>query len=149
MNPRMTFFPYIDWTCLHFAAVFDRLDVFQYISENVSNINPKAKGDRRKVTPLHLAAQHGNFEICKLIIDAIEDLDPKNHLGLTPYDYALRHENSSDICIYIEKVRSQRNGVDFTSTNESMLMLKAEGGWPYQNMAKFFPAKINDPVQSS
>ena len=148
MNPTMTFSTYRDdWTCLHNAALLGRFDVFQFISESVANINPKSK--TMKITPFHLAAQRGHFDICKLIIDAIEDLDPKNHLGLTPYDYALRHESSSDICIYIEKVRSQRNGVDFTSTNESMLMLKAEGGWPYQNMAKIFPAKINDPVQSS
>ena len=145
MNPRMTFFPYIDWTCLHFAAVFDRLDVFQYISENVSNINPKAKGDRRKVTPLHLAAQHGNFEICKLIIDAIEDLSPRDHKNCTPYDYA-REQGYSDICFYIDKARNQRNGGNLMSNDESML--KAEGGWPYKNMHKFFPVKKKDQPQS-
>ena len=145
MNPRVTFIPYIDWTCLHNAAVFDRLDVFQYISENVSNINPQAKGDRRKVTPLHLAAQYGNFEICKLIIDAIEDLSPKDHDNYTPYDYA-RRKGYSDICFYIDKVRNQRNGGNLMNTDESML--KAEGGWPYKNMHKFFPSKKNDPAKS-
>ena len=141
MNPMMTFIAYKkdDCTCLHNAALFGQFDVFQFISESVANINPKSK--TMKITPFHLAAQRGHFNICKLIIDAVEDLEPKNHLGLTPYDYALRRENSSDICIYIEKVRSQRNGVDFTSTDESMLMLKAEGGWPYQNVAKFFSSK--------
>ena len=146
MNPRMTFFPYIDWTCLHYAAVFDRLDVFQYISENVSNINPKAKGDwRKEVTPFHLAAQYGNFEICKLIIDAVEDLSPRDHDNCTPYDYA-RRKGYSDICFYIDKVRNQRNGGNLMSTDESML--KAEGGWPYKKMHKFFPAKKNDQAQS-
>ena len=113
----------------------------------MANINPKSK--TKKITPFHLAAKRGHFNICKLIIDAIEDLDPKDHLDLTPYDYALERGNSSDICIFIEKVRSQRNGVDFTYTDESMLMLKAEGGWPYKNMAKFFSAKNNDPAKTS
>ena len=144
MNPRMTFLPYIDWTCLHYAALFDRLDVFQYISENVSNINPEAKGDRRKLTPLHLAAQHGNFEICKLIIDGIEDLSPRDHNNHTPYDYA-RRKGYSDICLYIDKARNQRNGGNLMSNDESML--KAEGGWPYKNMHKFFPVKKRDQPQ--
>ena len=146
MNPRMTFYPYVDWTCLHNAALFGCFGVFQFLSENVSNINPKLKGDRRKRTPLHLAACYGHFEICKLIIDAVEDLSPKDNNDCTPYDYALKN-NHSDICMYIDKVRNQRNGVDLISTDESML--KAEGGWPYENMASFFPAKHNDPVESS
>ena len=146
MNPIMTYTYRDGWTCLHNAALFGQFDVFQFISENVVNINPKSK--TMKITPFHLAAQQGYFKICKLIIDAVEDLDPKDHSDLTPYDYALERGNSSDICVYIAKVRSQRNGVDFTSTDESMLLLKAEGGWPYKNMASFFTAKNNDPDKS-
>ena len=146
MNPRMTFHPYVDWTCLHNSALFGCFDVFQFISENMSNINPKLKGDRMKRTPLHLAACYGHFEICKLIIDATEDLSPKDNNDCTPYDYALE-KGYSDICMYIDKVRNQRSGLNLISTDESML--KAEGGWPYKNMARFFPAKHNDPVQSS
>ena len=145
MNPIMTFSTYRDdWTCLHNAALFGQFDVFQFISESVANINPKSK--TMKITPFHLAAQQGYFKICKLIIDAVEDLSPKDNNDCTPYDYALKN-NHSDICMYIDKVRNQRNGVDLISTDESML--KAEGGWPYENMASFFPAKHNDPVESS
>ena len=145
MNPRMTFFPYNDWTCLHNAALWDRFDIFQFISKNVANVNPKA----RKLsldTPLHLAACYGHFDICKFIIDAIEDVDPKDDDNNTPYDYA-RNKGHSDICVYIEQVRNQRNGVNWRSADETML--EAEGGWPYTNMAKYFPAKHNDPAQSS
>ena len=145
MNPRMTFFPYNDWTCLHNAALMDRFDVFQFISKNVVNINPKAR-ILSLDTPLHLAACNGHFDICKLIIDAIEDLSPKDGNNNTPYDYA-RKKGHSDICIYIDKVRNERNGVNLISPDETML--KAEGGWPYKNMAKFFSAKNKDPVQSS
>lgn len=142
MNPSMTFSHMdSDWTCLHNAANFDQFDIFQFISESVANINPKSK--IMKLTPLHLAAQSGHFNICKFIIDAIEDLDPKDFVDDTPYDKARRRGNSSDICMYIDKVRSQRNGVKFTSTDESMSILKADGGWPYKNMADFFfPQKI-------
>ena len=144
MNPIMTFSTYRDdWTCLHNAALFGCFGVFQFLSENVSNINPKLKGDRRKRTPLHLAACYGHFEICKLIIDAVEDLSPKDNNDCTPYDYALKN-NHSDICMYIDKVRNQRSGLSLISTDESML--KAEGGWPFKNMASFFPAKHNNPV---
>ena len=145
MNPRMTFFPYNDWTCLHWAALLDRFDIFQFISKNVANVNPKARNSSQD-TPLHLAARYGHFDICKFIVDAIEDLSPKNGNNNTPYDYA-RENGYSDICIYIDKVRNERNGVNLISSDETML--KAEGGWPYKNMAKFFSTKNKDPVQSS
>ena len=145
MNPRVTFYPYTDWTCLHSAVVCDQFDVFQYISQNVSNINPMAKDDWRRYTPLHLAAQCGNFKICKFIIDGIEDLSPRDHNNRTPYDYA-RRKGYSDICLYIDEARNQRNGGILMSQDESML--KAEGGWPYKSMHKFFPAKKSDLAQS-
>ena len=144
MNPRMTFQPYKDFTCLHLAAYMNQFDVFQFISKNVTNINPKMKKSR-KDTPFHWAAACGHFEICKFIIDAIEDVDPIDDDNNTPYIYARNHGHS-DICIYIEQVRNQRNGVNWRSADETML--EAEGGWPYTNMAKYFPAKHNDPVQS-
>ena len=145
MNPRMTFFPYNGWTCLHNAAAFDQFDIFQFISKNVANVNPKSR-NRSLNTPLHLGALYGHFAICKFIIDAIEDLSPKDGDNNTPYDYA-REKGYSDICIYIDKVRNKRNGVNLISPDETML--KAEGGWPYKNMNKFFHAKNKDPVQSS
>ena len=143
MNPRMTFRSR-DWTCLHNAAEFNQFGVFKFISENVPNINPKTHA--MKITPFHLAAQGGHFEICQFIIEAIDDLSPKDDKNCTPYDYA-RHSGREDICIYIDEVRNKRNGVNLISTDESML--KAEGGWPYKNMAKYFPPKHKDPVQSS
>ena len=154
MNPRMTFFPYKDWTCLHNAAQIGQFEVFKFISKSVTNINPKARQSTMN-TPLHIAANGGYFEICKLIIDAIEDFSPKDSRNWTPYDYASRNGHL-DICIYIDEVRNQRNGLNLISKDESKL--KAEGGWPYKNMAKFFPAKndgnatmdpAQDPSQSS
>ena len=69
MNPMTVNTFKDDWTCLHNAALFGRFDVFQFISESVANINPKSK--TKNITPFHLAAQGGHFNICKLIIDAI------------------------------------------------------------------------------
>ena len=85
----------------------------------MTNINPKARQATRN-TPLHLAADDGYFEICKLIIDAIEeeDLSPKDRANWTPYDYASRNGHL-DICIYIDEVRNQRNGLNLINEDES------------------------------
>ena len=146
MNPTMTFGWTFGWTCLHNAAHYNQFGVYQFISENVANINPQTKYHGGKSTPFHFAAMSGNFQICKFIVDGVEDLSPRDKDNCTPYDYA-RKNGHSDICIYIDEVRNQRNGVNLISTDE--IMLKAEGGWPYKSMAKYFPAKHKDPVQSS
>ena len=145
MNPTMTFGWTFGWTCLHNAAHYNQFGVYQFISEHVANINPETKYHGWKSTPFHFAAMSGNFQICKFIVDGVEDLSPRDEDNCTPYDYA-RKNGHSDICIYIDEVRNQRNGVNLISTDE--IMLKAEGGWPYKSMAKYFPAKHKDPVQS-
>jgi hypothetical protein len=146
MNPTMTFGWTLGWTCLHNAAHSNQFGVYQFISENVAKINPETKYCGRKKTPFHFAAMCGNFQICKFIVDGVEDLSPRDKANCTPYDYA-RQNGHSDICIYIDEVRNQRNGVNLISADESML--KAEGGWPYKSMDKYFPPKHKDPVQSS
>ena len=45
------------------------------------NKNPK---NNVGSTPLHLAAQSGHLDICKIIIDNIDDVSPEDNNGRTP-----------------------------------------------------------------
>ena len=87
-------------TPLHFAAEMGQSGAYQLIMENIVDKNPFSncwfsiswKIKRREkwfapgsATPLHLAAQNGNFLVCKLIIENVLDKNPtasitkKNH----------------------------------------------------------------------
>ena len=53
-------------------------------------MNPANKNGN---TPFHLAARKGYLNICELIMEHIEDLQPKNNEGKTPFDLAWPHED--------------------------------------------------------
>ena len=73
-NPKMS----IEEQCktpFHDAARNGRLDICQYILENLGNISPT---DFQGDTPLHDAASNGHFEVFKLIFENVEKKNPKN-----------------------------------------------------------------------
>jgi ankyrin repeat protein len=55
------------------------------IDENPEQVNG--------LTPLHLAAQNGNREICELILDSIQYKMPKDQNGKTPVILALENQH--------------------------------------------------------
>ena len=87
-------------TPLHYAARYDQLTAYQVIMENNPIINPECG----YMTPFHMAAKHGHFSICELIINNVEDKNPKNVDGETPLHYAVEG-GFLEICkLIIEKV---------------------------------------------
>ena len=58
------------------------------------------------MTALHLAARTGCLNICKVIIENINDLNPLDKGKRTPLDYAISHGHN-DICEFI-KLEIQR-----------------------------------------
>ena len=57
-------------TPLLLAAERGHSKVFQYIIKFIKEVNPKFQQDR---TPLHMAASFGQLEICKLIMEKIDN----------------------------------------------------------------------------
>lgn len=53
----------------HFAAENDHLEIYEMITENMEDKNPK---NHWGVTPLHQAAEMGHLEICKLIVNNVQ-----------------------------------------------------------------------------
>ena len=48
-------------------------------------------------TPMHIAASRGNFDICKFIIENIDDKNPANNNGITSLHIAA-HNGELGIC---------------------------------------------------
>jgi hypothetical protein len=66
----------------------DNLKLCQYIIQNITIKNPE---DDRGITPLHLAAEEGNYEVCNLIMNSVsnkEDNNQKDRYGRTPFHLA-------------------------------------------------------------
>ena len=108
----MTKYFNINETCLHAAAYYNNVDLFGFIIEKVKEKNPIvniftwSKGYEQ--TPLHLAAEKGNLEICKIIIANVDDLSclDEKYCGKTPFE-AARDRRHLNICFYFNEVRNQ------------------------------------------
>ena len=60
-------------TVLHKAAENNNTEIYEMLMKRVQNKNPCNKYG---VTPLHFAALAGHLEMCKLIINNTEDVNP-------------------------------------------------------------------------
>ena len=73
------------WSPLHIAAKFG-LELFKEIVFKFKKINP---ANNNGETPLHSAAKSGHLDICKFILENIqEDKNPEDNVGFTPLHYA-------------------------------------------------------------
>ena len=122
-------------TCLHNALLSNQVDLFTFIIENVNEKNPRAQGRYYDATPLHMAAEKGNLEICKIIIANVGDLlclDEKCYRGTpghgcgdrTPFECA-RARNHLEICFYFNDIRN---------------LPTLDIGWNFnKNVSQYFP----------
>ena len=72
------------WHPLLIGAERGSLPLCEHIVKRIGDVNPKCNGDG--CTPLHTAAIHGHLEICKLLIDNVDDKSPTLYSGWTPLD---------------------------------------------------------------
>ena len=64
-----------------------------------------------KCSPIHIAAERGDLELCQHIIDKIEDKNPKDLFGETPLHWAVQ-ESHYQVCeLFFEKI-DDRNPKD-------------------------------------
>ena len=64
-------------------------------------------------TPLHEAAGYGHLQVCKLIIENIEDKNPKNNLGDTPLHLAAKSGHFEVCKLIIENTEDINSKNDF------------------------------------
>ena len=96
-------------TVLHIAAFNNILEGYKMIMDKIKDKNPS---NGLGYTPLHFAARAGHFGICELIINNVENLNPRIKHGPyqedTPLDWARRHSRK-DVCKLIETAISKQN----------------------------------------
>lgn len=73
-----------NWTALFFASQNGYLEIAEELLRNKADPNWKAD----KLTPLHLAAEFGNMDICRKLIEEDADVNASNADGLTPLHMA-------------------------------------------------------------
>ena len=76
------------------------IDLFKYVARKVGykhmfGTKKSRWGFKKEYTPLHEAASRGNFDICKFIIDQVEDKNPANKTGHTPFHIAAAYDRTS------------------------------------------------------
>ena len=74
------------WTPLHSAASMGQISVLRFFIEHSLDVNMRTKNG---YTVLHLATINGHFEICEILINIVDQKNPKDHSGKTPIDFAL------------------------------------------------------------
>ena len=129
-------------TPLHNAALTGRLDIFKLIFDSVEKKNPK---DYFGNTPLHKAADGGQGsgtcirchpeypmrkedynhpEICKLILDNVEEKSTENRLGKTPLLLAIESNHTSVIDILTPKHVKKRKTNENQNSSEAKRLKK-------------------------
>ena len=95
-------------TALHFvvAAAQCNLELCKLIIKNLENNSDKNPENADGITPLHLAAENGHFEVFRLILENATTKNPVAFNGLTPLHSAAKGGYTKIIKLLIA------NGVD-------------------------------------
>ena len=94
------------WTILypyHLAAEYGLVNAYKYLMSisRIKNPGSHNPGTGKGQTPLHVAADRGQLEICKLVINNVEDKNPPNlKEGATPLHLAAT-QGHVEICKFI------------------------------------------------
>ena len=154
INPKE---PHSEYTPLHFAACYGKIEICQFIIADLNDKNPKNKDgvtpvtplylaancfgyfDNRGDTPLHLAASMGHLNICKLIIKGVQVKNPENNDGDTPLHLAAEHGHL-DICkLIIKDIEDKNPGNNYGDT--PLHFAASKGHW---NVCKFIIKDMQD-----
>ena len=84
----------------HILVFEGDVDLFKYVARKVGykhmfGTKKSRWGTKNEYTPLHEAASRGNFDICKFIIDQVDDKNPVNKSGHTPFHIAANYDGDS------------------------------------------------------
>ena len=77
------------------------------------------------MTPLHYAAQNGLLEVCKLILENVEDKNPVGLDRWTPLDFAAENGHIEICELILEKMKTN-NPKDTSGMTEHELTLISE-----------------------
>ena len=117
-------------TSLHYLAISGEIEIFKsvfestllrnhdkelviiddLVIENRENILTKNPADFRGITPLHLAVEFDQLEVCKFIIKNIKENNSKDFIrGSTPFHYAAEMGHIEICQLMIENVKEENS----------------------------------------
>ena len=83
-----------DYVTFEMAAQGGNLEIFKIIAEAFGNIINPSNHYNENQTPLHVAASHAQFEVCKYILQNVYYKHSKNRQRMTPLDLAKSCKNT-------------------------------------------------------
>ena len=95
------------FSILHNAAIDDNPKIYQMVMKKNKDKNPMSPKYRN--TPLHEAVTNNHIEVCKVILNEVQEWNPKDILGETPYDIAKRLDHKN-ICELFESAHPKQRG---------------------------------------
>ena len=91
-----------EFSLFNVLACENDTDLFKYVAGKVgykhtfgTRKNKKETWSGMKYSPLHEAVSRGNFDICKFIIDQVDDKNPANDKGHTPFHTAANYRHNT------------------------------------------------------
>ena len=85
----------------HLAAKNGHLEIYTFLHENSNEINPSMK---KSITPLHLAAQYGYFDVCKYICDHTVLVSPRRQFDeMAPLSLAVHRGHTKIAKLLVER----------------------------------------------
>ena len=90
-------------------------DTYLNFMSHLKDKNPRDYDGR---TPLYLAAQNGHLEVCRLIIENIEDPElknPHNNYGRTPLDAAASSGHREIVKLIVSNIETDWNKRNFNT----------------------------------
>ena len=94
------------WAPLHYAATNGHLEVMALLLEHHAFIDAQSPNG---TTPLMMAAMYGSPQAVKLLLDAGADVNLKNQLGLSAWDFAMRAQRKDAAELIANHVRTRRS----------------------------------------
>ena len=78
--------------------------IYRRFPKRTGNVNPQKISGRRLITPLHYAAERGHLLLCELIIDNLDDKNPKGDWAKTPLHHATENGHFEICKLIIDNV---------------------------------------------
>ena len=98
-------------TPIVFASdIIEDVNVFEFLLEKAEDKNPLI-ATHINWTLLHSLAEKGKFEMCRLIVEKIKDLNPQDIYGHTPYHIAALHGHV-EVCRVLMEYLTDKNTTD-------------------------------------
>ena len=121
-------------TAIHMAASAGQIEIVTFIIDNLQDQNQSAAsciiddqptfgdqvhknpGNADGLTPLHLAALRGHFEICKFIMNLLTNKNPRDKYGWTPLHCVAKGGNIKIYKLLMENLADKNPGNNYGMT---------------------------------